>query len=516
LQDVQFAIFGMGNSKYTFYNQFAKTVNTLLLSFGASPLIDITLADAANDLIDEDFYSWTEKISQTLANKLGAECKQQEYQPALTIQFGENTLDKDTNQIAVPHHALIYNTQKSKYAIYELPIKATRLLACANGKYYLHAEIDLSQNLRLKYNTGDHIDIWSENSDAAIKALQKALGISSAVMTAAFICVPRNPEVATHQKLNGQYTLDALFRRYLDIAAPVSREFILDLVQFAESPSAKRGLAIIGKSKEAYTQLRASQNICLARILNMFGPYSVWNIPIPFILERMQFISPRTYSISSASTVSPRQVSITVSTKQIELKNDKEVIHGLASHYLLDIHRAMSTCRPTIVCQVRKSTFKPPFSLLQPMIMIAAGTGIAPFRAFIQQRVRQAELGKEVGSMVLFFGCRSQDDDLYADEHAHAKQVLKERFTLVVAHSSPASGKVYVQDRLQQHDQNFGSLILDEDASLYVCGSTSLATGVRVTVRRIICERQGWSEAEYLEFESRQKRSKRWQEDLFG
>jgi len=116
---------------------------------------------------------------------------------------------------------------------------------------------------------------------------------------------------------------------------------------------------------------------------------------------------------------------------------------------------------PRIFCHLRKSKFKPPVSSPQPMIMIATGTGIAPFRAFLQHRVRLRKMGKEIGKMMLFFGCRNDAEHLYKEELSAFQQSLHDRLEVIVAYSRSQSDKCYVQDKIREHEQDLVHLIVE-------------------------------------------------------
>jgi cytochrome P450/NADPH-cytochrome P450 reductase len=125
------------------------------------------------------------------------------------------------------------------------------------------------------------------------------------------------------------------------------------------------------------------------------------------------------------------------------------------------------------------SAFRPPADPAAPMIMVGPGTGIAPFRGFLQERSAQKASGTRVGPSMLFFGCRRPDQDfIYADElRGFAKQGITE---LVHAFSRLEPGhKVYVQDCIREHQDTVWKLI-ESGGIIYVCGDASgMAPGVR-------------------------------------
>jgi NADPH-ferrihemoprotein reductase len=171
-----------------------------------------------------------------------------------------------------------------------------------------------------------------------------------------------------------------------------------------------------------------------------------------------------------------------------------------------------------IYAHIRKSQFKLPAIASRPVIMVGAGTGVAPFRAFLQERIALLKMGREVGRMLLFFGCRNQHHDfIYDEEIQEVAKVLGSRFNLVTAFSRPDQGrKAYVQDRVREHADEICDLMIKQDTYFYICGSANMAREVSNAVGSELSKRQQWDEEHLKSFADRQKRSKRWQQDVWG
>ena len=177
---------------------------------------------------------------------------------------------------------------------------------------------------------------------------------------------------------------------------------------------------------------------------------------------------------------------------------------------------------------VRHSNFKLPSDPLKPIIMIGPGTGVAPFRGFVQERAKQVEEGIEVGPSILFFGCRKKDEDfLYESEwevrigyslsismdnwfcgpiclhfsqipliiylifHLQGhKKVLGDTFELDTAFSREGPNKVYVQHRLKERAKETNDL-LTKRAYIYVCGdAANMAREVHAALIQIVAEQR--------------------------
>jgi len=165
---------------------------------------------------------------------------------------------------------------------------------------------------------------------------------------------------------------------------------------------------------------------------------------------------------------------------------------------------------------VRKSAVRLPHRTTTPVIMIGPGTGFAPFRGFIQDRAHHKEQGKEIGPMVLYFGCRRSDQDyIYCkDLENYLKDgVLSE---LHVAFSRESDSKVYVQNKLWENRQSTWNLV-EQGAHIYVCGDArNMARDVQAMFIKIAMELGGKTEEEATKFIKELERQKRYQADVWS
>ena len=264
------------------------------------------------------------------------------------------------------------------------------------------------------------------------------------------------------------------------------------------------------------------------------GEAGAWShLPLSFVVETLPAMQPRYYSISSSSVVQARKAAITAVVADTRTTTSGERIPGLATNYLLalkeDQHpRGLMYSLPIphqplqkghLHAHIRKSTFKLPAVASTPILMVGAGTGVAPFRAFVQERARLKGMGRDVGTTKLFFGCRNPDQDyIYKDEFAEAGDKLGDAFSLTTAFSRPSNGeaKRYVQNAIEQEEESVVDLLVTRNAYFYICGSAAMAREVTNTVNKIVMARQRWSEDQLKEFADRQKRQKRWLQDVWG
>ncbi|MFC9489902.1 reductase, partial [Streptomyces hydrogenans] len=217
-------------------------------------------------------------------------------------------------------------------------------------------------------------------------------------------------------------------------------------------------------------------------LIDLLERFPSCQVDLASVLELLPAPRPRQYSISSASE-DQTDAALTVSVlEEAAPRRGGRAFRGAASGYLRRVrpgdYIAASVTSPP-------DTFRPPADPATPVIMIAAGSGIAPFRGFARARMAAAAAGRQVGPTVLFFGCQHPDwDDLYSDEfteHETARRLEVHR-----AYSQLPQGEIrYVQHRLLDQQQRILDL-LEDGAHVYVCGDAAgMGAAVEETLGRI-------------------------------
>lgn len=530
LESLRFIAFGLGNSNYKHYNHVVDVLVSQMQARGAQALMETGKADDANGETEESFLAWREQVCDLFETKLGYTRQDPQYEPSLAVDT-DNSLDLRDLHLGEPRPGKLAKPSASS-EIHSLPISQSReLFKITRDRCCLHLELSIDQVPQLKYKTGDYLDVWPLNPSAEVACLLRALGKESERERPIHV----KPLDGTALHVPSPTNLEALLTSYLEICAPVSRELVSSLATFAPDEEAKVFLTRLGRDKAAYTQFLSSNYVNLGRLLEAAcGIPGAWcNIPLAFVLESLPAMRPRPYSISSSSVVNPRQLSITAVVADTHLGDSGNRIPGLATNYLQYAKegshpRGLTYALPQtsqhpqtghVFARVRKSNFKLPPVASTPILMVGAGTGLAPFRGFIQERAKLAVMGRDVGKTKLFFGCRNPAQDLiYAEGFAKAGEELGPAFSLTNAFSrpDPPGKKQYVQDAMREQADVVAERLVDDNAYFYICGSASMAKMVTDAVRDILREKKGWDEAEVEAFAGKQKRQKRWLQDVWG
>jgi NADPH-ferrihemoprotein reductase len=274
---------------------------------------------------------------------------------------------------------------------------------------------------------------------------------------------------------------------------------------------------------------------------------TAWSIPFDVIVSAIPRLQPRYYSISSSPKLNPTSIHVTAVVLKYQSIASNRVhakwVYGVGSNFLLNLKYAANGDTAPLIAQngsadpastifpsyaiegprgaykqetiykspihVRRSTFRLPTNPKSPVIMVGPGTGVAPFRGFVQERVALARRSLEKngpdalvdwGRISLFYGCRkSTEDFLYKEEWPQYTEELKGKFSLHCAFSreppyKPDGSKIYVQDLLWDDRTNVADAIINGKGYIYICGDAkSMAKAVEDVLAKILGESKGGS-----------------------
>ncbi|RDL40121.1 uncharacterized protein BP5553_00100 [Venustampulla echinocandica] len=531
--NLHYASFGLGNSSYQFYNEMIKRVDSTLSGAGAHRIGSAGLGDDADGSLEDDFLTWKDETLPQLANHLGF--TEQERAPIVNLVISET---KSSSSIPLflgePNAAHRKGKLRGPWTNSNpLParISESREVFQNSPRKCLHVAFDISDST-MTYETGDHLGVSPENSNREVERFLRIFGLFEK-KDSIFNIGSEDPTVKL--PLPAYTTYDAATRYYLDICAPISRYILGSLVSYCSDEVTKAELLRLSKDNVAFE--KEVKNLCLnlAQFLEGFGSSTLWNsVPISLLFEMIGKLQPRYYSISSSSLQSRKCISITA---VVETQKNDEWSHefkGVATNYLLAQHfqiRGPNALEPThllsgprfrntamsSLIHVRRSKFRLPKMNSVPIIMIGPGTGIAPFRAFVQERAWQNS-AHPAGRTILFYGCRRRNEDfLYEEEWRQLETSFKPgTFSMHVAFSrQDPTKKVYVQHLLNQQAEELRELILRQNACVYVCGDAQrMAKDVFTAMAQIIGEDNAF-DGDSQAYLKTLKKNKRWLEDVW-
>lgn len=299
--------------------------------------------------------------------------------------------------------------------------------------------------------------------------------------------------------------------RSIPFDTPISAFDLLSTYVELSQPASKRDMNLLAdaatEDAETQAELRYlasspshfNTEIVHKRIspLDLLTRYPAIKLPIGDFLAMLPPMRVRQYSISSSPLSDPSECSITFSVLKDPafsglVDGESSEYLGVASNYLSELQAGERT--HISVCPSHYG-FKPPTDLQTPMIMACAGSGLAPFRGFVQDRAekirgRSSSAGFDPpAKAMLYVGCRTKgQDDIHADEIAEwaAQGAVDVRW----AYSRPKEGKSqHVQDRMLEDREELTALF-EQGARIYVCGSTGVGNGVRDVCKKVFLERR--------------------------
>ncbi|MFB5186329.1 NADPH-dependent assimilatory sulfite reductase flavoprotein subunit [Yersinia intermedia] len=459
LPETAFAVFGLGDTSYEHFCQAGKDFDSKLAELGAQRLLDRVDADVE---YQESAQQWRQQIVAALQARVPA----QSATAAAVTQSG--AVDEITSS---PY---------SKTAPLTAQLSVQQKVTGRNSeKDVRHIEIDLADS-GLRYQPGDALGVWFDNDPALVDELLALLWLKGDEQVSV-----DGQNLALAQALRSHFELTQNTTLIVDKYAALSRDEKL-IALLADKPALQqyaKNTPIVDMVRQAPSDLNADQLIALLRPL-----------------------TPRLYSIASSQAETENEVHITVGVVRYDI--DGRPRTGGASGYLADRLEVEGDIRVFIE---HNDNFRLPANPETPVIMIGPGTGIAPFRAFMQQREADGASGKNW----LFFGNpHFTEDFLYQVEwQRYVKEGLLTRIDL--AWSRDQAHKIYVQDKLRAQGAELWNWI-QQGAHIYVCGDANrMAKDVEQVLLDVVAEHGAMDTEQADEYLSELRLARRYQRDVY-
>ncbi|CAG8534773.1 7756_t:CDS:1 [Funneliformis caledonium] len=328
-----------------------------------------------------------------------------------------------------------------------------RLTPISYDRYLFHIEFDTT-GTNLKYDLGEALGVYGHNDSEEVNKFLEFYGLNPNDI----ILLPNKGD-----RLESR-TIFQIFAQVLDIFGRPAKRFYDSLAQYATNEKEREKLLWIASNEGSQEfKRRVEDTITYAEILYEF---SSAHPPIEDLVQLIAPIKPRHYSIASAQSVHPNSVHLLVVT--VEWENSRSVKRfGQCTRYLSGLKVGEN-----VIVSIKPSVMKLPPRDTQPVIMAGLGTGMAPFRAFIEERAYRKSQGKEVGPMILYFGSRNRSMEyLYGEELEayHTEGLLSH---LRLAFSRDQKHKVYIQHKMQEDSELLNQYLLKDEGWFYLCGPT--------------------------------------------
>ena len=305
-----------------------------------------------------------------------------------------------------------------------------------------HLEIALPAGVT--YNAGDHLGIVPRNGLDQIRRVLLRFKLDAGLYVT---ITPHTTRASTHLPVNEPVPLIGVLANRVELQEVATRAQLANLAEHAEDVDQREALlALTGDDEASQARYREEVFIPHKSILDLLDQFPSCALPFEVFLDLLPPLRPRYYSISSSPLVAADTCSITVGVLEAPARSGRGCFKGVCSNYL-----AGQPIGATVYGFVRKPTipFRPPDNPHVPMIMVGPGTGVAPFRGFLQERAALKQRGVPVGEAMLFFGCRDPlQDFLYEDEMRAFEAAGVTRLFLAFSRE-PGKPKTYVQQAIQ-------------------------------------------------------------------
>jgi cytochrome P450 / NADPH-cytochrome P450 reductase len=472
---VHYAVFGCGNSDWTAtYQSIPRLIDERLAAHGGQSVYVRGEGDARGDL-DSQFEGWFASLAPAAVKAFGLDAKfsrSADDEPLYRIEPVAPTTVSMISLIggALPMKVLVNSELQNKIG------------PNASDRSTRHIEVQLPSGTR--YRVGDHLSVVPRNDPALVDSVARRFGFLPADQVKLQVAEGRRAQLPAGEPIS----VGRLLTEFVELQQVATRKQIQIMSEHTRCPVTKpRLLGFVGDDAASVERYRAEIFEKRKSVFDLLEDHPACELPFHAFLEMLSLLAPRYYSISSSPSGATERCSITAALVEGHARSGRGIYRGVCSNYLAG-RRPGDTIHATV--RETKAGFRLPDDPAVPIIMIGPGTGLAPFRGFLQERAARKAAGAALGSALLFSGCRHPDQDfLYADElKAFAADGICELHT---AFSRAGDRKVYVQHLIAAEKEKVWALI-ERGAIIFVCGDGGkMEPDVKAALVAIYCERTG-------------------------
>ncbi|KAF5023611.1 hypothetical protein F66182_4313 [Fusarium sp. NRRL 66182] len=460
MEKVSYAVFACGHHDWIeTFHRIPKLVNSTLEERGATRIVPMGSADAATSDMFSDFEAWEDNVLW----------------PGLKEKYG---VTKDSESTGGQRGLLVEVSTPRKMTlrqdVEEALVVSERTLT-KSGPPKKHIEIQLPSGMR--YNAGDYLAVLPLNPRATVSRVFRRFQLA----WDSFLKI--QSDGPTTLPTNVSTSASDVFSAYVELSQPATKRNILALAEATEDKSAIQELERL--AGDAYQDEVSAKKVSVLDLLEQFPSVA---LPISSYLAMLPPMRVRQYSISSSPYADPTRVTLTYSLLDEPSLSGQGRHVGVATNFL-------SQLSPNEKLHVSVRASNAAFHLPSdaentPIICVAAGSGMAPFRGFIQERAAMLAAGRRLAPALFFFGCRNPEiDDIYSEEMGRWQDMGAVDMRRAYSRAADKSlGCKYVQDRIY-HDRADVLELWDKGAKVFICGSRAIGKAVEDACIRLIMER---------------------------
>ncbi|PWN48453.1 riboflavin synthase domain-like protein [Violaceomyces palustris] len=523
LCDLTFATFGLGDTNYARFCWPARKLNRRLKDLGAEELIQAGEGDDQHYLgIDGTLQPWMETLWSTLDELLPLPTNVERIPdsvplpPEIRIE-----LSRDSNKSSVGGNQEGKGVDTDFFPGSEptdlLPPgyrwgrlrRNERMTSEDHWQDVRHIEIESEDGSNLDYRAGDVACLMPENDSDEVSRLIERLGWGDRADDEVRM-VPIDPSrPLPFFSIQPCLTIRKLLTRYLDPFSVPRRSFFDSIRNFSPPDHMEREkLDEYCQTAEGAEEMYDYAQRVRRTMAEVLYEFKSVQIPIEYILEVFPTLRERQFSIASGPSRRPTSVELAVAIVKYKTRL-KKPRRGICTSWL-------STLRPgtKLGLRIERGTMRAPSSNSTPMILVGPGTGVAPMRSFVQERILQ-ETPPSSDRLLLYLGCRySTKDFLFRTEwqELHEKRLLTYR----LAPSRETESKIYVQDRIREDSERVWDLVGRRGGYVLISGSSGkMPESVREAVK-YACVKHGDLDQDQAErYMEAMEKTGRWQEECW-
>jgi cytochrome P450/NADPH-cytochrome P450 reductase len=461
-----FAVLGVGDRNWAdTYQAVPKHIDERLIELGAQPLVPRASADTSGDL-----NGTVEEFSRALW-------------AALSEHFG----DPDARPVTESHEPLydlhpivgpVTAAIDARFTVTPMTVlDNTELVSDDNALGQAKRFVRVSLPDGVEYQTGDHLTVLADNPPELVATVLELLGIDGDLRLAI------NPRRTSRRMiaLDREVSVRELLTHFVELRKPATRSQLRNLA--ASNPCEPE--------RQRLEALADATDPCVLSPLECLLEFRACDLTGAELLELLEPMTPRHYSIASSSKLSPDAVALVVSVLDAPARSGLGLFQGVASNHLAAI--APGTEIRARVDAARQA-FRAGADPAMNVILVSAGTGVAPFRGFLGDRLAAKQEGEPYAPALCFFGVRDPEVDyIFREQFEAAEEMGIVKMRPAFSRASH-DGVRYVQDRIAADADDVWDLLGDpaKDTHVYVCGDGArMAPAVRQAFLDIYCARTG-------------------------
>ncbi|XP_008423034.1 NADPH-dependent diflavin oxidoreductase 1 [Poecilia reticulata] len=463
------AVLGLGDSSYPKFNFVAKKLQKRLVQLGAAMLVPVGLADDQHDLgpdavIDPWLQSFWEKVLvlYPVLSEVEPLRDDEPLPPSYTLHFLDEKMDQNPERIGTDPERI--GTDPDRPIASESSPFPARMLSNRRVTDPTHfqdvrlLDFDISGS-NIQFSAGDVVLIRPQNSEDDVQRFCQLLRLDP---ESRFTLTP-NSDAAVPARLPRPCSVRHLVERYLDVAAVPRRSFF-ELLVAAATSDLERDKLLEFCSPAGRDQLQAYCDRPRRTALEVLAdfPLTAAELEPDRLLDLIPEIQPRSFSIASSLKVLPGRLQVLLAVVRYRTRLHRPRT-GLCSNWLasLDPERG----EVLVPLWVKRGGLRFPPDLDTPVVLVGPGTGVAPFRAALQERLSEGKAAN-----LLFFGCRSETKDFYFRSE-WAAMTAAGKLQLFTAFSRDQEEKVYVQHRVREKAALLWDLMSNKHGCFYIAGN---------------------------------------------